>query len=98
MLLWRNEGNGKFRDVAAEAGIAFDGQGRVVAGMGLDAADLNRDGAFELLQSNFQSRPNVLFQMEGGPWFTDRSQAWGLVSSKLLNRLTLILRTSIGPR
>jgi enediyne biosynthesis protein E4 len=78
MLLWHNQGDGTFREAAAEAGVAYDGQGKVVAGMGLDMAYLDGSERLALYQSNFQSRPNILFEMESSGWFVDRTQKWGL--------------------
>ena len=86
MILWRNNGNGTFTDVGAETGIAYDGKGRVVAGMGLDMADLERDGMPELYESNFQGEPNILFRMEASGWFVDRTQQSGL-SHATMDRL-----------
>ncbi len=36
--LYKNLRNGKFRDVAVEAGLAFSTEGKARAGMGLDVA------------------------------------------------------------
>lgn len=83
MLLWRNNGNGTFTDVAGEAGVAYDGSSRVVAGMGLDMADLDRDGRPELYETGFQGEPNILFRMETSGWFVDRTQKWGLGASTM---------------
>ncbi|MFN3648490.1 MAG: CRTAC1 family protein [Armatimonadota bacterium] len=83
LLLWRNNGDGTFTDVAGESGVAYDGTGRVVAGMGLDMADLNRDGHPELYETGFQGEPNILFQMESDGWFVDRTQKWGLGSATM---------------
>ena len=52
-LLYVNERNGKFREVALEAGIAVDEDGRERAGMGVDLADYNNDGWLDLAIANF---------------------------------------------
>jgi hypothetical protein len=78
LLLWRNLGNGKFVESAVEAGVANDGDGKVVAGMGLDLADIDGDGLPELYQSNFEGSPNVLFRMEAPGWFVDRTARMGM--------------------
>lgn len=80
MMLWRNLGNGRFHNVAGEAGIAVDGRGKMVAGMGLDLADLDRNGSPELYESAFQGEPDVLFEMQGGSWFVDSTQEWDLAA------------------
>ncbi len=83
MLLWRNQGDGTFVDVAGEAGVAYDGAGRAVAGMGLDMAELKRDGRFYLYESNFQGRYNVLFSPEAPGFYADRTESFGLGSTTL---------------
>jgi hypothetical protein len=80
MLLWRNEGGGRFHESGGEAGVAYDEAGRVVAGMGLDMADLDGDGFPELYESNFQGRANPMFQMQKGGWFVDRTTRMGLAN------------------
>ncbi len=42
--LYRNQRNGKFKDVAVEAGLAFSNEGKARAGMGVDAADFENSG------------------------------------------------------
>lgn len=42
--LFRNNGDGTFREVGLTAGIAYDEDGRVYAGMGIDFADYDNDG------------------------------------------------------
>ena len=43
-----NRGNRTFEEVAVEAGVAFDEEGKAEAGMGVDAADYDRDGRPDL--------------------------------------------------
>ncbi|MBM3811435.1 MAG: CRTAC1 family protein [Acidimicrobiia bacterium] len=42
--LFRNLGGGRFREMGLEAGIAYDEDGRVFGGMGVDFADYDNDG------------------------------------------------------
>jgi hypothetical protein len=42
--LFRNNHDGRFEEIALAAGIAYDDDGRTFAGMGVDAADYDRDG------------------------------------------------------
>ena len=42
--LFHNKGNGRFEEVAAEAGVALPESGNVISGMGVDFRDLNNDG------------------------------------------------------
>lgn len=41
---FRNLGDGRFEDTALAAGVAFDDKGKYFSGMGVDAADYDRDG------------------------------------------------------
>ena len=47
--LFHNLGNGKFKEIGLEAGIAYDDEGHTYAGMGVDFADYNNDGWPDLL-------------------------------------------------
>ena len=42
--LYRNQRNGRFRDVALQAGVALSEDGKARAGMGVDAADFDNSG------------------------------------------------------
>lgn len=65
-MLWRNEGNGTFKDVAVETGCAFGENGRAMAGMGIAISDYNRSGRESFYVTNFSSRPNIIFKNVGG--------------------------------
>ncbi|HWR50009.1 MAG TPA: CRTAC1 family protein [Bryobacteraceae bacterium] len=43
-FLFRNEGNGRFREVALESGVAFSEDGRALSNMGSDFRDADNDG------------------------------------------------------
>ena len=65
-VLWRNDGDGSFTDVALLAGVAYNGDGDVEAGMGIDAADFDNDGDDDLYLTHFFSETNTLYRNEGG--------------------------------
>ncbi|MBT8485496.1 MAG: VCBS repeat-containing protein [Phycisphaerae bacterium] len=69
-FLWRNEGDGTFREVAMEAGCAYNGDGQPEAGMGIVCEDVDRDGDFDLLLMHFSGETNTFYRNEGG-LFTD---------------------------
>ena len=81
-ILWRNNGNGTFTDVATQTGVAFDNQGENIAGMGVAIADYDHSGEPSIYVSNFSSRPNVLFKNNGGT-FEDVTALAGLSFSHL---------------
>ena len=82
-LLWRNNGHGTFTNVAAQAGSAYDGQGRTMSGMGIALADYNRSGRQSLYLSNFAGLPNILFKNVGGGVFEDTTDTANLGRSHL---------------
>src|SRR6202044_4086897 len=52
-ILYRNNKDGTFTDVAAIAGVAYDEDGREQAGMGSTVADYNGDGLPDLFTTTF---------------------------------------------
>lgn len=82
ILLWKNNGDGTFKDVATQAGCAYDGQGHGIAGMSVSVADYNRSGRGSVYVSNFSATPNILFRNEGG-LFSDATQEANLGFSHL---------------
>ena len=53
-LLYRNNGDGTFTDVAPIAGVAYSEDGREQAGMGVEFEDLNNDGWLDIFVTNFR--------------------------------------------
>jgi predicted nucleotidyltransferase len=64
-VLFRNDGDGAFTDVALLAGVAYNGDGDVEAGMGIHAADVDNDGDDDLYLTHFFSETNTLYRNEG---------------------------------
>ncbi|MDF2441245.1 MAG: enediyne biosynthesis protein [Abditibacteriota bacterium] len=77
-MLWRNEGNGKFTDVAVDVGVAFGENGREMAGMGIAIADYDHSGHASLYVTNYSESPNILFRNLGHGAFEDATGAAGL--------------------
>ena len=69
--LFRNNGDGRFADVAKTAGVAFSEAGSARAGMGTDAGDYDRSGRESILVGNFTSEMMALYTNEGNGLFTD---------------------------
>ena len=76
--LWRNDGSLQFHNAAWEAGVAVGPQGTSEACMGTDFADIEGDGDFDLIVSNFAMETNTLYRNEGGGFFEDQSTLSGL--------------------
>ncbi|MDB5310028.1 MAG: repeat protein [Gemmataceae bacterium] len=76
--LFHNLGGMRFEEVALPAGVALGPGGERMAGMGVEAADLDGSGRPSLFVTNFQRLPNVLFLNRGNLRFDDASYPSGL--------------------
>lgn len=76
--LFENLGGLKFREIGAEAGVAFDGAGKALAGMGAATGDVDGDGRIDLVVTNFHGRGTVVFRALGEGRFADASAALGV--------------------
>ena len=78
--LFQNVGGGRLKDVAA--GVAYDRDGSVHGGMGMDWGDYDNNGRLDLFVATFRNETKCLYHNEGG-LFTDRSYASGIGSAAL---------------
>jgi hypothetical protein len=79
-FLYRNQGDGTFRDAAYSAGVGFDGDGKPQAGMGTEIADYDGDGKPDIFVTNFSNELNTLYRNLGGLLFEDATRKAGLLS------------------
>jgi hypothetical protein len=77
-ILYRNNHDGTFTDVAVTAGAAFNEDGREQAGMGSTVADFNGDGHLDIFKTNFSDDTSTLYRNNGDGTFTDATAAAGL--------------------
>jgi enediyne biosynthesis protein E4 len=77
-ILYRNNHDGTFTDVAVTAGAAFNEDGREQAGMGSTIADFNGDGHLDIFKTNFSDDTSTLYRNNGDGTFTDATSAAGL--------------------
>jgi enediyne biosynthesis protein E4 len=63
--LYRNLHNGKFKDIAVEAGLAFSNEGKARAGMGVDVGDFENSGKPGIVITNFDNEMIGLYHFSG---------------------------------
>lgn len=68
----------KFVERGVLAGLAYDGDGKALACMGIAAGDANGDGKLDLYVTNFYDEPNTLYQQDAGGMFVDATSSSGL--------------------
>lgn len=95
--LYRNDGKGRFTEVATWSGCALDENGAAQAGMGLAVGDADGDGVLDVFVNNFSEDFSTLYRGLGGGLFEDvsrrtgvgpatyRTLAWGTALSDLDN-------------
>jgi len=76
-LLYRNDG-GRFAEVGALAGVAYNDMGKPLAGMGVDVGDYDNDGLFDFFVTNYQWETNSLYKNLGNGFFADITFQSGL--------------------
>src|SRR5206468_4115238 len=67
------------------AGMAYDRDGNIHGGMGVDWGDFDNDGRFDLLVTTFQNEPKSLYHNEAGGIFTDVAYPSGIGSAAYSN-------------
>lgn len=75
--LWRREGQ-RWSNVALSSSTAYDPQGQLQGGMGVDSGDYDNDGRLDLLVTNFFVQQASLYHNEGNGLFSGASASTGL--------------------
>jgi hypothetical protein len=83
-LLYRNNHDGTFREIAVAAGCAFDEDGAALAGMGVAVADYDGDGWLDIVRTNFSEQVTTLYRNYGGGFETASIKAGLGVNRKYL--------------
>jgi enediyne biosynthesis protein E4 len=76
--LYKNLRNGKFKDVAVEAGLAFSADGKARAGMGVDTGDFDGTGRPGVAITNFDNEMIGLYRSVRAGVYDDVSMAAGV--------------------
>jgi hypothetical protein len=74
--LLKNEG-GRFTNIGASAGTAYDANGNLHGGMGVDWGDYDNDGQLDLVVATFEKEPKTIYRNEGSELFSDESKLLG---------------------
>ena len=77
-ILYHNNRDGTFTDVAVVAGAAYNEDGREQAGMGSTIADFDGDGRLDIFKTNFSDDTSTLYRNNGNGTFDDVTFAAGL--------------------
>jgi enediyne biosynthesis protein E4 len=91
-ILYRNNHDGTFTDVAVLAGAAFNEDGMEQAGMGSTVGDYNGDGRLDIFKTNFSDDTSTLYANRGDGTFDDSTFTAGLgLNTKYLGWGTMFL-------
>jgi len=82
-FLFRNDGKGRFEEVALLGGVAVDGTGAPQGSMGVDCGDYDNDGMLDFHQTSYEKQLAVLYRNVGTGSFED---------------VTLLSRAGLGTR
>jgi len=78
-FLFHNEHDGRFTEIGARAGIAFDAYGNSRSAMGLDTADFRNDGSLGIAIGNFANEMTALYVSQQEPLqFADEAIVSGI--------------------
>jgi enediyne biosynthesis protein E4 len=83
-LLYRNNHDGTFEERGDAAGVAYNADGALQAGMGIAVADYDGNGFLDIAKTNFSGDRPSLFKNEDGSFFEDVSEMAGLGRNQLL--------------
>ncbi|MGH9590187.1 MAG: CRTAC1 family protein [Terracidiphilus sp.] len=77
-ILFKNNRDGTFTDVAVMAGCAYNDDGHEQAGMGIGVADYDCDGWLDIFKTNFADDTSDLYHNNGDGTFSDVSFSSGV--------------------
>src|SRR4051794_18386608 len=83
-LLYRNRHDGTFEERGNPAGVAYNADGRLQAGMGIAVSDYDGNGFLDIAKTNFSGDRPSLYKNENGKFFEDVSERAGLGRNQLL--------------
>ena len=79
----QSEGTLGYREEAIFWGASASEDGRPEAGMGVDSGDLDGDGDFDLVVTNFENQTNAIYRNDAPQFFLEMSSPLGMGMSTL---------------
>jgi enediyne biosynthesis protein E4 len=76
--LYENLHNGKFREIAETAGMAYNSHGQMMASMCISLGDFDNDGWLDLYISDFQKNSDHVWRNSGKGYFDEASDEAGI--------------------
>ena len=83
-LLYLNKHDGTFQERGDVAGVAYNANGQLQAGMGIAVADYDGNGFLDIAKTNFSGDRPSLYRNADGGFFEDVSEMAGLGRNQLL--------------
>ena len=83
-LLYRNKHDGTFEERGDAAGVAYNADGQLQAGMGIAVGDYDDNGFLDIAKTNFSGDRPSLYKNGDGKFFDDVSEQAGLGRNLLL--------------
>ena len=81
-LLLINNHDGTFREEALIRGVALDGDGKEMAGMGVGIGDYDCDGRLDIVRTHYMNQPTGLYRNQGKGNFEDVTAGAGLIHER----------------
>ncbi len=82
-FLYRNEGDGRFKEIALDSGVAVSEEGMEQANMGVALGDYNHSGLMSIAISHFSDEYATLYRNDGSLSFTDVSHTAGIARASV---------------
>ena len=82
-FLFQNQGDGTFKEVAAQAGVAFNDDGRALSSMGADFRDIDNDGRPDLFVTALANETFPWFRNLDHQFFQDATYRSGIGRASL---------------
>jgi hypothetical protein len=78
--LFHNLGNGRFKEIGSDAGVALPENANLISGMGVDFKDLDNDGLPDIVIVALANETFSIYQNAGSGSFTDTTAASGMAA------------------